>query len=398
METLFVDTGLRSTFVPKNLYVRTSDNTLNQNHTETPGFSAFHDLHTSLFTFVTAEGVPITASLLHRDTDNPNKLLVNFMPFSDGIPLSAPDTMSAMKALASSHQHPNIISSLFRNEFRDKPHSWGPLVRSAVIHNEMQISGPEQAMPVLTIFNPIPGNAFSMDDRNKIWHGDMTPFGLVAYRAITVASERLHGGSGTFNELFFAGQSIGAVRALHAAKFFSDRLEKPRAVVAQEAVVYDEPQILKGLSQLANDYMLHKYATLDHNIVAEGEQAYISVPEDPLRVMQTGLGAEPIGMLSRMIRGMVPRDMVGLTRSGARTTDIMTELAQNKVHVTGANAVDSAVSRYIRDWLVKQTLIPSLRQILISPLHGKKLGHMVNEYATTTGIVIARGASFVRSQ
>ena len=397
METLFIDTDNRNTFIPEQLYSRPDAETVARCGLGNSNFAAFQRLQKSLFTFNSTEGAPIAASLLYQDTDRPNQILVNFEPFSDGAPQSDPSEMLATKLVRGGHRQLSATEELFQNEFRRKPHSLGPLVRAAVIHDELTRAG--QGMPVLTIFNPIPGKAFSKDDREKIWHGDMSPFGLLAHHALIASTEKIHGKHGVFDELFFAGQSIGAVRAIHAAKMLSDRSEAVSAVVAQEAVIYDEPNTIKGVFRLANDYMIHKYNTSNSDVYLKEEDTYILIPENELRILQTGLGTESVGMLSRMIRGMVPRDMIGLTKSGIRTTESMAKLAERGVQVTSVNAVDSAVSRYMRDWLATQPSSASnLHQILISPLRGGKLGHMINEYASATGLAISRGVSFAQSR
>ncbi len=394
-EIYFVDTSNRDTLVPR-------DQISHRHGGDTaPNTLSFQDLGESLFTY-SLDIATVQASLITTESDNPRKILVNIVPFSDGPPKSNPDEMVRFLGdMSTGAGKINPLAQLYRKESQGKPHSWGPLVRAAAIHDELVKSGNGQ--PVLTIFNPIPGGALSPHERKLIASGNQQAFVRVMEKGLVTAFDRLHGYRGTFSEVSFAGQSIGAVRTVQMAHSFfkTSKLAKVGNVTAQEAVLYQESNVLRGLSKLTRDYMFQKYDSGSPNLVDYNADLFTRLPESQLRQTQDQFGAEPVGMIGRMLRGMVPRDMIGLTRSGERTTEAALELAENGVQVTFANAVDSAVSRYIRDWLNRQPNIathPSLHSVLISPLPGQRLGHMVNEYATTTALVIAEAAARNRSK
>lgn len=326
------------------------------------------DLEASMFKFRSSEGSDVACSLLHSPNSKPDELFVIFAPFADRDPKS---TAKEMGEYITANSPGGIVG-----KERFAPNSWNQTTKSAVIFELLSALGKD--IPVLTIYGPVPSHAYSFKERKQFRQGDFSPIGRLAKEAIDVAQDRLHGldSETQIDTLHLSGASLGASNAIGAAasKELAQRFEVP-SVSVQELIMGP-----KNLGDLAKRFTVSQYVG-----EPSGErvsQRYPAIEEPAIRRSIDKHGSELIGNNARMLKGMKPTYMKGLTKPEA-TVQAVERLLDNNVDLLVALAENSSLTHQTPGYLPNG----SERLVTLRAENGQKIGHLADEYVALSGLV-----------
>ncbi|HEX4773928.1 MAG TPA: hypothetical protein VH234_00200 [Candidatus Saccharimonadales bacterium] len=326
------------------------------------------DLEASMFKFRSSEGSNVVCSLLYGSNSKPDQALVIFAPFADRDPKSSANKLSEYIAADT----PGGIIS----KERFAPNSWNQTAKSAAIFELLGALG--KNVPVLTIYGSVPSHAYSYRERGQLRSGDFSPAGRLAKEALAEAQDRLHGPDSEtqIDTVRFSGASLGASNAIGAAasKEVLHDFDVP-TVSAQELILGP-----KNLPDLGKRFT---------SIVGEPSDETVSqhnpkIEETAMRKAVDAHGSEIVGMNARMIKGMKPTYMKGLTKPEA-TVQAVERLLDNNVNFLVALAENSALTYQTASYLPNS----GERVVTIRGENGQKIGHLADEHVALSALIIA---------
>ena len=329
-----------------------------------------HKLETSAFKFQSSEGSKVACSLLYDPDSKQDEILVIFAPFADSAPKSSADKLN-------DYLNSDSPSGIVSKE-KYAPNSWNQTTKSAAIFELLKALG--KNVPVLTIYGPVPTSAYSYKERSKFRNGDFSPAGRLAKEAITHVQDRLHGPNSEtqINIVHFSGASLGASNAIGSAasKEVLHNFSVP-TTTAQELILGP-----KSIPDLAKRFTVR-------SIIGEASMETISrdnpkIEETAMRKAVDVYGSEIIGMNIRMLKGMKPTYMRGLTKPDA-TVQAVERLLDNQVDLLVALAENSSLTYQTA------SLLPDNNKIAITLKgeKGQKLGHLADEHVALSALVTA---------
>ncbi len=233
---------------------------------------------------------------------------------------------------------------------------------------------------MLTIYGPVPTSAYSCKERSKFRNGDFSPAGRLAKEAITHVQDRLHGPNSEtqINIVHFSGASLGASNAIGSAasKEVLHNFSVP-TTTAQELILGP-----KSIPDLAKRFTVR-------SIIGEASMETISrdnpkIEETAMRKAVDVYGSEIIGMNIRMLKGMKPTYMRGLTKPDA-TVQAVERLLDNQVDLLVALAENSSLTYQTASFLPDNNKIA----ITLKGEKGQKLGHLADEHVALSALVTA---------
>jgi hypothetical protein len=326
-------------------------------------------LEQSMFQFRSTEGSEVRCSLLNRNARKADELMVIFAPFSDRDPKSSAADMSEFIKY---EENPGL-----RALTKAKPNTWSQVVKSAV--TEEILAAVDHDMPILTIFSPLPTGAYSKEEKSRIRSGDFSPAARIATEAIDHAKVEMQGlyGPANIDTIHLSGASLGASNAIGAAKGLIEAGFNVDTVTTQELILGP-----KGLGDLAKRFTTAQYVGLDSTL--QPELSLPRVSEPALRRLTERHGNEPIGMTARMLQGMKPTYMRGLTHPDTmvRTVDYLHE---NNTTLLAALAENSALTHETANYLRSS----DTNILNIAAEYGQRVGHLADEQVALSAMVIA---------
>lgn len=327
------------------------------------------NLENSMFKFRSSEGSKVACSLLHDSDSKPNELLAVFAPFSDRDPKSSSERLHRYLTAGTP------AGALGRE--KASPNSWNQTTKSAVIFEVLGALG--KNMPVLTIYSPIPSHAYSFRERGALRKGDFSPAARLAQEAIAEAQIRLHGADSETQiaTVHLSGASLGASNAIGAGNGLNGRVFNVPTVTAQELILGP-----KSLRDLGKRFTVSQYV---------GEESDETVSQDSPKIEESAIrkeidkyGSEPIGMTARMVKGMKPTYLKGLTRPEA-TVQAIEQLLDNNVDLLVALAENSALTHQTTSYLPRA----GEQVVRIRGENGQKIGHLADEHVALSALVAA---------
>lgn len=328
------------------------------------------NLEAALFEFKSSEGSRVACSLLCDAASKTDELLVVLAPFSDREPKSS---ATRIYEYITSDSAAGIIS-----KEAAAPNSWNQTTKSAVIFDLLSALG--RNIPVLTIYSPVPSHAYSHKERKQFRNGDFSPAGRLVKEAVAVAQDRLNGRSGEtqIGSLNINGASLGASNAVGAAasKDLAGNFNLP-TVTAQELIMGPA-----NLADLAKRFTITQY--VGESSTVTGVEKYPRIGEAAIRKAIDKNGSELLGTNARMLKGMKPTYMLGLTSPEA-TVWAVERLLDNNVSLLVALAENSALTHETQAYLPGG----GERVTTIKAENGQKVGHLADEHVALTGLIAA---------
>lgn len=326
------------------------------------------NLEASMFKFRSSEGSDVACSLIHGPGSKLDELFIIFAPFSDRDPKSSADKLNEYITVDTPR---DII-----NKERFAPNSWNQTTKSAVIFELLSALG--KNVPVLTIYGPVPSHAYSFKERSQFRKGDFSAAGRLAKEAIAEAQDRLHGAKGEtqIGTLHLSGASLGASSAIGAAA--SKELTYGFAIPdisVQELIMGPE-----SLPNLGKRFTVRQYVGEPSDESVSGK--YPKIEEAAIRKAVDRYGSEPLGTIARMVKGMKPTYLRGLTKPEV-TVQAIERLLDNNVSLLVALAENSSLTYQTPNYL------PSggERLIAIRGENGQKIGHLADEYVALSALI-----------
>jgi hypothetical protein len=327
------------------------------------------NLESSMFKFRSSEGSDVACSLLHGPDSKLNELLVICAAFSDR---DLKSNGSELYEYITASTQPGFFT-----KEKISPNSASQTTKSAVIFELLKALG--KNIPVLTIYGPVPSHAYSFKERKQFRKGDFSPDARLIQEAITEVQDRLHGPKSEtqINDINLSGASLGASRVMGAGRGLLDKDFQVPTVTVQEPILGP-----KNLPDLAKRFTVDQY-------VGEPSDETVSqnnskVEEPALRQAILKYGSEPIGMTARMVKGMKPTYMKGLTKPEA-TIQAIEHLLDNNVDLLLALAENSALTHQTAGHLPHS----GERVIQIRGENGQKIGHLADEHVALSALVAA---------
>jgi hypothetical protein len=326
-------------------------------------------LQNSIFEFKSGTGAEVACSLIYGPESRQDELLVIFAPFSDSAPKSTAQELSEYITA----DFKGGIGGMITKE-KVGPNSWNQTTKSAVIFELLEALG--KGVPVLTIYSPIPTKAYSSSERDSIKQGDFSPSARLAEEAVAEAQVRLHGKTSEtqIDKLRLGGASLGASNALGAGSGLLKKDYDVRSVYAQELIMGPE-----SVPDLARRFTVGQYVG---EAAEEKSPSSGKVIEEPaLRKAIDRHGSELIGTNVRMVRGMKPTYMEGLTKP-EKTVRAVENLLNHNVDVLVALAKNSALTHQTRNFL------PYSGERVVSIVgNGDRIGHLADEHVALSALV-----------
>jgi hypothetical protein len=325
------------------------------------------NLEASMFSFKSSEGGEVACSLIHGDSSKGDEILILFAPFSDRDIKSSSDKL-----------HDYIVSSgspgMLKKELA-APNSWNQTTKSSTVYEMLSALGSD--IPVLTIYSPLSSGIYSANEREQIRNGDFSPAGRITKEALAVAQAKLHGlhTETKLDKAHISGASLGASNAIGAA--FNEDLNQQldiQTVTAQELIMGP-----KNLGDLAKRFTVKPLVGEDSNVDSSNNDR---INETAMRKIVDAHGSELIGTTARMIKGMKPTYMRGLTKPEI-TVRAIEELLDNSTSLLVALAENSSLTHETPSYL------PNSREKLITlkAEKGQRLGHIVDEHVALSALV-----------
>ena len=321
------------------------------------------------------------STIFDVESQKSTEALVIFAPFSDVKPESDGATI---RQYMQSVQDGESIG--FKDKQHARPHSWNQTTKSRTIHDLLAAEG--HAMPVITVFSPIPLGAYDREQRKNFKNGDFLAAADVAEAAILKLQEHLHGtrSETQISGVHTNGASLGASNAVGAAiGINSDRFDL-KTVTAQELILGPA-----GLGSLARRFTIG--ATVGE-ASSEGTSALVdSIPEPLMRRLVDAAGNEP-AMFLRMAKGAskIPY-LKGLTQPN-RIREDLEQLTNDGVFVLSALAANSGLTKDTPRFLPLGHENFMLAKVV--GVNGKKADHLINEHVTASATIALMGVSRLR--
>jgi hypothetical protein len=327
----------------------------------------------SAFTFRSSEGADVPCSLLTKEGNRTDRVLVLLVPFSDSAPQS--DASELYKYMLEGSG--GGLRGLIKKEIA-APNALSQTIKSATDLELLAVL--EEGIPVLTVFSPISPRAYSSDERRQIRQGDFGPVTRIVREAVAQAQVRLHGKTSEtqIDTVDISGGSLGASNAAAAAAGLVQSGELDvRSVELKELIMGP-----RNLRDLAARFTV-KQLVGEPSELEVGEGARI-IHEPQLRQKIDQDGSELIGTNTRMIKGMKPTYMLGLTHP-EKTAEYIRILGDHGVSTQVALAEHSALTHETPDHLPDN----GEHIIIMRALKGQRLGHIVNEHVATSSLATA---------
>jgi len=324
-------------------------------------------LEASMFSFRSSEGGEVACSLIHGHSSKDDEILILFAPFSDRDPKSSSDKLYDYIV---SNDSPGMIKKEIA-----APNSWNQTTKSSTIYEMLSALGND--MPVLTIYSPLSSGIYSANERKQIRNGDFSPAGRITKEALAVAQEKLHGlhSETSLGKVHISGASLGASNAIGAAsnKELNQKLDI-QTVTAQELIMGP-----KNLGDLATRFTVKPLVGEDSNTDTDNNER---INETAMRKIVDAHGSELIGTTSRMIKGMKPTYMRGLTKPEI-TVRAIEELLDNNTSLLVALAENSSLTHETPSYLPKS----GEKLITLKAEKGQRLGHIADEHVALSALV-----------
>jgi hypothetical protein len=327
------------------------------------------NLESSMFNFRSSEGSGVACSLLHGPGSKLDELLVICAAFSDR---DMKSNGSEMYEYITASTKPGFFT-----KEKISPKSANQTTKSAVIFELLKALG--KNIPVLTIYGPVPSHAYSFIERKQFRKGDFSPDARLIQEAVTEAQDRLHGPKSEtqINDINLSGASLGASRVIGAGRGLLDKDFQVPTVTAQELILGP-----KNLPDLAKRFTVGQYVGESSDEILS--QANPKIEESAFSQAILKYGSEPLGMTARMVKGMKPTYMLGLTKPEA-TTQAIEHLLDNNVDLLVALAENSALTYQTAGHIPHS----GERVIQIRGENGQKIGHLADDHVALSALVAA---------
>lgn len=324
------------------------------------------------FSFRSTEGSDVTCSLYAKDGGALDELLVVVAPFSD----------SEMRGKASDLYKYSVEGSggglrgMIRKEIA-APNTASQTIKS-VTDLEL-LYAIEQGMPVLTLYSPMSSRVYSSDERKRIRQGDFGPASRIVSEAIDQAQIRLHGKASEtqIDKINAAGSSLGATNVAAAAAGIAHAGDmEVRSVHLQELIMGP-----KSVCDLAGRFTVRQF--VGDASTGTDEEFYV-IHEPISRQMVDQDGSELIGTNARMVKGMKPTYMLGLTHP-EQTSQYIAALGDYGVSTQIALAENSALTHQTLEYLPDN----GEHVMTVRASRGQRIGHIMNEHVALSSILTA---------
>jgi hypothetical protein len=328
------------------------------------------NLESSMFKFRSSEGSDVACSLLHGPGGKLDELLVICAAFSDR---DLKSNGSELYEYITASTKPGFFT-----KEKISPNSASQTTKSAVIFELLKALG--KNIPVLTIYGPVPSHAYSFKERKQFRKGDFSPDTRLIQEAIIEVQDRLHGPKSEtqINDINLSGASLGASRVIGAGRGLLDKDFQVPTVTAQELIM--------GPANLAD--LAWRFSPMGQYV---GEPSDETVSQNSRKIEESALrqailkyGSEPIGMTARMVKGMKPTYMLGLTKPEA-TVQAIEHLLDNNVNLLMALAEQSALTHQTASYLPNE----GEKVIHLRGENGQMLGHLADEHVALSALVAA---------
>lgn len=326
---------------------------------------------------LTGKGEPIEASVIIDDESAmSDQAMLIFAPFSDVAPQTSADTI--MDYI--SKEAPGFLDIN-----RAKPHSWNQSTKSAAIHDLLKAEG--QAMPVATIFSPIPTTAFSAKEIKNFKDGNFSPSGQIAKLAFAHTQDFLHGprSETQLDRLHFYGPSLGANNAIGsaAAMLVRDSIRQVASVTAQELILGP-----KSRRDLLKRFTIA--ATVGDASTERMSKHAPRIPETAMRRDLDDHGNE-LAVATRMARGIMKLSYLkGLTQPKHTIDDIDT-MTGSGIPVTVAIAENSGLTEHTEEHLAD--IVRNKYLVRVRGVEGAKADHLLDEHVAASATIALMGVS-----
>lgn len=320
-------------------------------------------------------GAPVEASVIFdAESAKSTEVMLIFGPFSDVGPRSDPEEIFAFI---------NTLNPGRKDKSQGQPHSYSQSNKSDDIHALLKAEG--RAMPVITIFNPIPLPAYSAKNIKKINRGDFAGSSQIAELAIGYVQSLLHGQAGEtrLEGVHYNGASLGATNALASAvELIKQGRFGAKSVTAQELILGPT-----GIVDLAKRYAS---STIGEESKESLYPDAVVIPESAMRRDVDGRGNEVSAQL-QLAGGLIKKPyMKGLTNPRFTIEDVEF-LSREGVATTIAVAHNSAPAQ---DTVSHLHHIGDNKHIVrIRGVKGTRAGHEVNEVVRATSTIALMGVS-----
>lgn len=324
-------------------------------------------LEKSLQSFISEDGTQIDYSLIPGDG---NEMLVMWAPFADTAPTSDAYTLQNFMS------HHDQVSK----EQADT-NSWNQLTKSAITAGFLSRMG--LSMPVLTIFSPMPSNAYNKEELSDIRNGDFSPSGRIIKDVVADAQDKLHGplSETQLDTLHMQGASLGASHITGAASQLSYEGKKQiKSLTAQELIIGPS-----SLGDLLLRFSIRR--TVDEPSSTPTPPANTAIRE-PLLRREVDQDGDIKAILARQVKGAkMVSQLRGLTRSGDKgTKPIITHqiesLKQLGTQILIPLAENSNITRDTASYLNYNDSI-----VAVKAIEGQQATHDINEQAALSAIL-----------
>lgn len=330
-------------------------------------------LEDSVFSFKSKTGVEVACSLLYDDSSRKDELLIIFAPFSDSDPRSSAEQLYRYIA----KPLPGGPKGLAAKE-KAAPNSWNQTTKSSIVFELLGAIG--SGMPVLTIYSPIPTNAYTGQERQAFKQGDFTPASRIALEAINEAQLRLHGAHSEtrIDQINLHGASLGASNVIGAAKrLLGEDIAVP-SVTAQELIMGPT-----SFADVAKRFTIAGRVGEPSSIEVDSRQARIYEPQ--IRQKIDGNGNE-LAMFLRMAQAVKPTYLRGLAHP-EQTVQNIEHLLDNNVSLLVALAENSGLTHQTKSYLPGD----KEKVITVKGEKGQYADHLIDEHAALTALIAALG-------
>ncbi len=332
----------------------------------------FADLVEPVFSFRSTEGSDVVCSLFAKDGCKMDEVLVIMAPISDSEPKNNAHELYKYTIGGSS----GGVRGLINKEIA-APNTYSQSLKS--VTNLDVLRAVKLGMPVLTIYSPMSSQVYSADERKHIRQGDFGPASRIVIEAIEQAQIRLHGKTSEtqISKINAAGASLGAANiAAASAEIVQAGEMDVRSVHLQELIMGP-----KNVYDLAKRFMVKQHV----GEPSSGTYEDFYVIHEPIaRQMVDQDGSELIGTNFRILKGMKPTYMFGLTHP-EYTRQHIAVLGDYGVSTQIALAENSALTHETSDYLPDN----GERVVTVRASKGQRIGHIMNEHIALSSILTA---------